>query len=207
MNAVSHQTGAVRPRYLGSVEAIAAAHAGRPVLISKTYLPNGTPVIEVELPPARQAAQGCGHHCGGHHGPAAPADYGYDDGPYYPGPPPGYNPHRRPSPPQDVQERQPAKPPMFTNVQKTVIVIGVVLIAVMLVLYLVLQLFMAVWTIVVTYGAIILGFAMMLLIAWIITASGGKGGGSGGGGGGGITNITTTITAKTINVGKIFFGR
>ncbi len=201
-SAVRQHSGAVQPRYLGSVEAVAAAHAGRDVLISRVFLDDGTPAIKVELPPTRQAAGNCcGHHCGGHQGQHGAV---YGDGPYYPGPAPGHNPRHRPAHTQDEVEQVPARPPMFTNFQKTIIIVGVVIVVVLLALYLLLKLVMAVWATLVAVLATILGFGVVILVAWVIL---GSGGGGGGGGGGGITNISTTITAKTINVGRIIFGR
>lgn len=202
----SHST-AVQPEYQGTVAAIAAAHAGQEVIVGRIgYLDDGTPVIRVRLPhevPAGQHGGQAGAPHGGRHG-------GFRQGAYYPT---SQVPARRQQPPAmrrfveerphvDSPEYRPAgRPPMFTHGQKTFIVGGLVTALVLLALAFVLKIFMAVFAAIATYGAVVLGFTVMGLTVWIIA---GRAGGAGGGAGGGGGNIFTSITAKTINIGKIF---
>lgn len=202
---INHSAGAVEPEYQGTVAAIAAAHAGHEVIVQRLgRRPDGTPVIRVRLPQEVPSAYPGAQYTG------AP-NTGYPEGPYYPTSPA----RRQQQPPvmrRFVEERphvdspeyrQPGRPPMFTDGQKTFIVGGTVTAVVLIALAFVLKIFMAALAMLATYGAVILGFAVMGVTVWIF--AGRVGGGAGGGAGGGGTNIITSITAKTINVGKIFF--
>ncbi len=178
-NAVNSTTGrAAQPLYVGSGEAIAAAYAGRDVLMRRAYLDDGTAVVHVSLP--RYAPQPADRYQ-----PAAPAG----GSPQRPRQFVEYRPH-----PSAREYRRPGRLAFLTTGQRTMVIAGAVVTVVLLALAAVLWVLTAVAAVFAAYGAMILSFVVVVVVIGILASSGGGSGGS--------TNVVS-ITAKT--VGRITF--
>lgn len=156
--------GPARPVYVGTTEAIAAAHAGREVAVSPCTV-DGAPALRVRLlAPAGGAAGATQRRTSG---PTAAAAQTRSAGPY----------RRIPAHiPDDVINGPALKARLLTDGQKWTVIIGGVLVVLLGLVWVVMQAISAIVAMIAGAGAGIAGLVIVGVIAWMLVNQGGGGG-------------------------------